>query len=234
MDLSRHIFRNFTYDINLMCIVVAIVLLIVGAVWYRVSKKPIQKQPIKSKKKFKIYTKTGNDGTSALFDGTRLEKSHAFFNAIGTVDELNSFLGHAIEHCLSERFPPTKIEELRKIQSFLFDIGAIIADTSRVSDTTQLDERIKKLENWIDEIEEQVEPLRSFILPSGGLAATAIHICRTVCRRCERVVMKLKSKETINPNLIPFLNILSDYFFNMTRFAIFYKKRKVIEWDKNA
>ncbi len=187
----------------------------------------------------KIYTRTGDQGTTALYTGERLTKSALTFHALGTVDELNSNIGHAIAHCQESHIAEKYIDQLKQIQSCLFDIGAHVAtprtsgDEEKMSQTRFSPQHTDDLEKWIDEITTQLEPLRTFVLPSGGVAATALHLSRSVCRRCERVLTELLQDKKIDPAVYKFVNRLSDYLFTLARYAA--KKTGNVEekWQKS-
>jgi cob(I)alamin adenosyltransferase len=165
---------------------------------------------------FKIYTKTGDAGQTALFGGRRVSKSDLRVEAYGTVDELNAFVGLLRDY--------TDGEELRsvlsEIQHRLFSIGAHLA-SDPVKSPAQPDLHegdVKLLENEIDRMELALPPLQNFILPGGHVAVSHAHVCRTVCRRAERLVVALDQLEPVAPTTIQYLNRLSDYFFVLARF----------------
>ena len=160
----------------------------------------------------KIYTRTGDEGETSLFGGTRVAKSDARIEAYGTVDELSSFLGAvaAIDK---------DIAEIPRIQSDLFEIGAHLASpgTSRFPGVDS--SRIEDLERAIDSMETELTPLTTFILPGGTAAAAQLHVARTVCRRAERRVVALNDESPETRSTITYLNRLSDYLFVAARFA---------------
>jgi cob(I)alamin adenosyltransferase len=166
----------------------------------------------------KIYTKTGDKGDTGLFGGGRVPKYSLRIEAYGTVDELNSFIGLA-----STEVKDTDVEALlEKIQSELFTVGSNLAAPDIEKDKSRIipkvtEEFIKDTENAIDKFEEKLEPLKNFILPGGSKGAALLHVCRTICRRAERKVVELKSKEIVNDNIVIFLNRLSDLFFVLAR-----------------
>ena len=164
---------------------------------------------------FRIYTKTGDQGETALFGGRRVPKSHLRVDAYGTVDELNSFIG--LLHDSLETEPVRDL--LRQVQHRLFTIGAHLAsDPQTMPLTADLNpEDIQFLERAIDTMEEQLPPLKHFILPGGHPAASLCHICRTVCRRAERIVVALHLLEPVDEQVLHYLNRLSDYFFVLAR-----------------
>lgn len=167
----------------------------------------------------KIYTKTGDQGETGLYGGPRVSKDDIRIEAYGTVDELNSVLAVA----LIEVDNPDIYELLRKIQNQLFSIGADLAtpigkQNSRASIRTIKDHHITEIENAIDYFDAQLDPLKNFILPGGTAGGAYLHLARTVCRRAERRVVTLKNAVEINPNIILFLNRLSDLLFVLARF----------------
>lgn len=174
------------------------------------------------KKRSKIYTKTGDDGTSGLYNGERASKDDVIFEALGTVDELNAHLGKACEYIPSSNH--RQLDELHTIQSILMDIGSSIATPVSSSTEEQLKRvafdpvHVERMESWIDEMDARLPHLRNFILPSGGLVATELHIARTVCRRAERRLVELKHHMPIDPHLARYINRLSDYLFVTARF----------------
>lgn len=159
----------------------------------------------------KIYTRTGDDGSTGLGDGTRTPKDGVRVEAYGTVDELNSTLGALLTHEI-----PTDIStQLTDIQNELFDLGGELCIPGR---TAILQAQIDRLERQLDLLNAQLTPLKEFILPGGGATAASCHIARTVCRRAERRVITLSRTESVNPLAIAYLNRLSDYLFVLARF----------------
>lgn len=168
----------------------------------------------------RIYTRTGDDGTTGLGDGNRVSKTHPRIVAYGGVDELNSVIGIA----LCADLPDWIAERLREIQNDLFDLGAdlCVPEGSSEPATTALRAtpgQTERLEKWIDEANERLQPLTSFILPGGAPAAANLHHVRTVCRRIEIDVWKLAEFESINPQVLMYLNRLSDLLFVLARIA---------------
>jgi cob(I)alamin adenosyltransferase len=160
-----------------------------------------------------IYTKAGDGGETGLGDGSRLPKDSPRVAAYGEVDELNAVLGLA----------PGDREFLRTIQNDLFDVGA---DLCVPPATGELDtalrirpEQAARIEREIDRLNGRLEPLRSFVLPGGSFASAWLHLARTVCRRAERSVVTLMRTEPVNPNVLIYLNRLSDLLFVMARVA---------------
>ena len=171
----------------------------------------------------KIYTKTGDKGETALYGGTRVSKASARVESYGNIDELNSFIGFAKSEITDEKV----LFQLKKIQFDLFTVGS---ESATPTDKLMLangksrlslmisETEIEELENWMDEFEKELEPLQYFILPGGGKSATALHLCRTVCRRAERSLVFLNETEEVRPELIKYLNRLSDYLFVLARY----------------
>lgn len=169
---------------------------------------------------FKIYTKTGDKGETALFGGKRVPKSHLRVDAYGTVDELNSFIGWLRDLATD----PAAREILSLVQNRLFTLGAHLAsDPSRHPPTPDLfPGDIELLEKEMDRMEEKLVPLKNFILPGGHPAVSACHVCRTVCRRAERLAVALaQSGEPVEALALQYLNRLSDYFFILARYQAF-------------
>ena len=170
---------------------------------------------------FKIYTRTGDQGGTALFGGGRVGKDHPRVEAYGDVDELNAALGLARAIELMPRID----EVLAPVQQDLFAIGALLAtpDHERMREQlakARIDaERIAELERAIDACEQELEPLRSFILPAGTPKAAALHVARTVCRRAERRVVALSQAVELPELVIVYLNRLSDLLFMLARVA---------------
>jgi cob(I)alamin adenosyltransferase len=158
----------------------------------------------------KIYTRTGDDGTTGLGDGTRVAKDGARVEAYGTVDELNSVLGQLLTHDL----PDDTRAFLTDIQHELFDLGGELCIPGRGVMTT---EHTARLERELDAMNENLAPLKEFILPGGTAAAATCHVARTVCRRAERRVTTLARGEAVNPNTVAYLNRLSDLLFVLAR-----------------
>ena len=167
----------------------------------------------------KIYTKTGDDGTTSLFDGTRVAKSHPRVVAYGVVDELNAQLGAARAAGLDADLAG-KVEHL---QRDLFALGARLADprhriAARVTKATIGDADVTRLEGWIDTLEAGLPALTHFILPGGGPAGALLHVARTVCRRAEVHALAVGEGE-VEPVVLVYLNRLSDLLFVMARAA---------------
>ena len=168
----------------------------------------------------KIYTKTGDKGSTSLLGGTKVPKSDIRIEAYGTVDELNSYIGL----CRDLLTEPGSRETLLKIQDRLFVIGSLLAcDPGKLPgmQLPQLEEAdIVLLENQIDAMDEQIPPMRFFILPGGHPTVSHLHIARCVCRRAERCCVRLELESPgDNPIIIKYLNRLSDYLFILSRYT---------------
>lgn len=166
---------------------------------------------------FRIYTKTGDDGTTGLFGGTRVQKDDLRIEAYGTVDELNAVIGIT----LTAPLPDHVREELTAISSTLFTLGADLAtplDPPPVYAIPRIGvDHVTALERLIDAHDEVLEPLKAFILPGGTPAAAYLHLARTVCRRAERCTVALARREDVGDHVVHYLNRLSDYLFTAAR-----------------
>ena len=173
----------------------------------------------------KVYTKTGDSGQTSLVGGERISKDHIRVEAYGTVDELNSFIG-MVRSCnakLSASERRDKLELiLNTIQQRLFDLGSILATAE--SGATYSKEfsvtNVTWLEEVIDAMNEELEPLASFVLPGGSPLNASLHLSRTVCRRAERVIMTLSREEKVPAPVMAFLNRLSDALFVFSRWVV--------------
>lgn len=173
----------------------------------------------------KIYTRTGDKGTTSLFSGTRVSKNNPFIEALGAVDEGNSALGVAIAN-FPDRPAFVKVrEQLEMVQHALFDVGAALAtprtcQESKKLERTRFDEEaIQLLEQWIDEMESQLPPLKTFILPGGHPSGAGLHLTRSIIRRAERIVLPLYEQADVSQAVLVYLNRLSDYLFVLSRFV---------------
>lgn len=184
----------------------------------------------------KIYTRKGDDGTTSLGSRERVSKDALRVQAYGAVDELNSVIGLAIASGLSERLT----ELLPVIQNELFHLGSDLAfyteDKAKFGIVEISPHLIAQLERWIDEMSAVVGPLQNFILPGGSVGAAHLHVARTVCRRAEREAISLfhVEPEELNPNVIKYLNRLSDALFVMARYENKQKGVAELLWDKLA
>ncbi len=179
----------------------------------------------------KIYTKTGDKGTTSLIGGTKVPKSHLRIEAYGTIDELNSYIG-LCKDLLSDK----KAQEiLQEVQDRLFTIGSSLAcdpikePKMRIPDLKETD--VVLLEKEMDRMNETVPPMKSFILPGGHTTLSHLHIARCVCRRAERCCVRLELESLeVEPLIIKYINRLSDYLFVLSRYAGHQMKVKEIPW----
>jgi cob(I)alamin adenosyltransferase len=164
----------------------------------------------------KIYTRTGDKGSAGLVDGSRVSKSSLRMAAIGEVDEANAAIGVAIA-ALGGSDVATR---LLRIQNDLFDLGADVATRGEVGGALRIvAPQVERLEREIDEMNGTLEPLTSFILPSGSAAVSGLHLARAIVRRAERAAVALHEVEPLNPQVLAFLNRLSDHLFVAARFV---------------
>ncbi len=168
---------------------------------------------------FKIYTKTGDKGTTSLIGGTKVSKADLRIEAYGTVDELNSYIGLCKDVLTDEN----SLIALQEVQDRLFTLGSALAcDPQKetkmaIPDLTENDCRF--LENEIDKMEESLQPMKSFILPGGNVAISQLHVARCVCRRAERCCVRLSQEVPVEEIFVKYLNRLSDYLFVLARFT---------------
>ena len=164
----------------------------------------------------KIYTKFGDSGETALYGGKRIPKDALLIEAIGTVDELNAYIGYA-----QTQIQEADISELLdRIQNHLFAVGADLATPESHTKSTEIrisDDFTSEMEEAIDRLSDELSPLTNFILPGGGTAGALLHVARAVCRRGERCVVRLSREADINPEIIRCLNRLSDLLFVFAR-----------------
>lgn len=181
----------------------------------------------------KIYTRTGDDGRTGLVDGSRIAKSAPRLAAIGEVDEANAVIGLAMLHVADE----SAQRRLGQIQNELFDLGADLATPGGSGSSGNalriVSAQVDRLEREIDEMNAGLEPLRSFILPGGGAAATHLHLARTVVRRAERAAVAASQEDRLNPLALAYLNRLSDHLFVMARLTAGTKGGDVL-WQPGA
>ena len=178
----------------------------------------------------KIYTKTGDKGKTSLFGGTRVSKDHIRIEAYGTVDELNACMGLLRDHVNQEDIPL-----ITEIQNNLFNIGSVLATEKETGYAIpQLsEEKIVRLEEWMDKAEEGLPKLTNFILPGGHPSVAHAHLARTVCRRSERRVISLSESADIPDVLVKYLNRLSDFLFILARKLTFSNQAKELLWKKD-
>lgn len=180
---------------------------------------------------FKIYTKTGDKGETALFGGKRVPKSHLRVDAYGTVDELNAFIG-----LLRDAAQDVHVRNmLATVQHRLFSVGAHLASdpAKKLPLPDLLPDDIALLENDMDEMDKSLPTLRNFILPGGHSTVSICHICRTVCRRAERLTVALaQSDEPVDDVVIQYLNRLSDWFFMLSRKLAQDLQAEEVKWEQ--
>ncbi len=171
----------------------------------------------------KLYTRTGDDGSTGLFGGRRVGKDDLRLDAYGTVDECNAHVGAARAVPLGkDAAAAARLDQiLAAVQSRLFDLGADLAtpeDSPGAKTVRRLDAAdVAEAERWIDEVDGGNPPIRTFILPGGGECAARLHVARTVCRRAERLMVALSRREMVNPQAIIWVNRLSDLLFALAR-----------------
>ena len=180
--------------------------------------------------KIKVYTKTGDNGTTGLFSGERVPKHHLRIKAYGTVDELNSWIGII----RSQKIKQKQANELIKIQHDLMYIGSELANDSANNKTSGIDlidkKDVETLENWIDRMTEELPTLKNFVIPGGQSSVASTHLARCVCRRAERIITELNQDSKTNPVIIFYINRLSDYLFTLSRkFALDFEIEE-IKW----
>jgi cob(I)alamin adenosyltransferase len=164
----------------------------------------------------KIYTRTGDGGSAGLVDGSRVSKSSLRMTAIGEVDEANAAIGVAIAALADSEVQL----QLLRIQNELFDLGADVATPGEVEGALRITAgQVARLEIEIDEMNASLEPLTSFILPSGSAGVSALHLSRAIVRRAERAAVALNEAEPLNPQLLAYVNRLSDHLFVAARFV---------------
>lgn len=184
----------------------------------------------------KIYTKTGDKGTTALIGGTRVSKHHIRIDSYGTVDELNSFIGLLRDQEINAHYQ----DILATIQNKLFTVGAMLATDPEKAILKNGKERlniqkiestdISLLENEIDKMNEELPPMTNFILPGGHQTVSYCHIARCVCRRAERLASALNTIEPVDSSVLTYLNRLSDYFFVLARKLSQELQAKEVKW----
>lgn len=172
----------------------------------------------------KIYTRTGDEGTTGLGDGKRVSKTHPRVEAFGTIDELNSLIGMILAHEL-----PSEVRDcMVAIQHDLFDLGG---ELSMPGYQTVEPAYVERLEKELDKFNEELPPLKEFILPAGGIATSTCHLARAVCRRAERCSVALNEDEKINPATLSYLNRLSDLLFVIARVLARFENGEEVMWQ---
>ncbi len=179
----------------------------------------------------KIYTKTGDKGTTSLIGGTKVPKSHLRIESYGTVDELNSYIGLCRDH-----IQPDAVKELlREIQDRLFTIGSSLACDPEKEPGLKIpdlkEEDVILLEKDIDRMNETIPPMKNFILPGGHITVSHLHVARCICRRAERSCVRLKMEDTeVEAIIIKYLNRLSDHLFVLSRYMSHQLNAEEIPW----
>lgn len=180
----------------------------------------------------KIYTKTGDDGTTGLVGGSRVKKYDLRLEAYGTIDELNATIGVL----LSSKLPKNVTGILNQIQNKLFNIGSMLASDEKGKTFTEnlaiTNTNIKDLEAAIDEFQNDLPELKQFILPGGDFSAAQCHVARTVCRRAERRILEFAENSSVNAETIIYINRLSDFFFVLSRKLAFDNNIDEVAWKK--
>ena len=172
----------------------------------------------------KIYTRTGDDGTTGLGDGSRVDKDDSRIEAFGTVDELNSQIGVILAH----KLPAAVTHCLQDVQHDLFDLGGELS----LPDYVSVNERyVERLEQQLDQFNEKLPPLKEFILPAGGHATSHTHVARTVCRRAERRGYSLHKQSPVNIHILHYLNRLSDLLFVIARICARHENGQEVYWQ---
>jgi len=179
----------------------------------------------------KIYTKTGDDGSTGLFGGGRVPKDALRIESYGTVDELNSVLGVAACYVKDKKIS----EVIHYLQNDLFNLGADLATPYDVKNDyigRVSSKDVDVLEKWIDQLDIDLPELTNFILPGGSPAASYLHLARNVCRRAERLTVSLSREENIGPTILTYLNRLSDLLFVLARYANKVEKSDEVKWTR--
>lgn len=178
----------------------------------------------------KIYTKGGDTGETSLFGGKRVPKDELRIEAYGTSDELNSFLGWLRTEIDDEKI----IEDIIEIQDRIFTLGSHLAadpDKPKLKLPPLEEKDVEMLEKRIDQMDSELEPLQTFILPGGNQVTSLCHVCRTITRRCERRTVSLSKVADVNPLIIRYLNRLSDYLFVASRYLGMRSNANEIPWN---
>lgn len=181
----------------------------------------------------KIYTKTGDDGTTALFGGKRVSKADLRIETYGTIDELNSWMGVLRDQEVNAKRKEIFIE----IQDRLFTIGSILATepgNTKVKIPSLHEDDVARLEKAMDEMDAELPPMRSFVLPGGHPSVSFGHVARTVCRRAERLTIALNENESVTPLVIKYLNRLSDFLFMACRMMTQETGAEEIPWKPRS
>lgn len=188
----------------------------------------------KAMTKSKIYTCTGDTGATSLVGGQRVKKTDLRIEAYGSVDELNANCGVMLA---IPSLHPEAVELLHRVQNRLFNIGAYLATPNPENSITRCQglsvENIQYLEDVIDHLDAQLPALHNFVIPGGTHRAAVAHVCRTMCRRCERRIVALADTTYVDPLVLKYINRLSDFFFVLARYNNVANQQDEIFWDRN-
>ena len=177
----------------------------------------------------KIYTKKGDSGHTSLIDGQIVNKHNLSVDAYGTVDELNSFLGLLKDYIKDE----TIKDILNNIQPKLFSIGSILASgkNQNMLEKVKIEKKdVKYIEFHIDSMNNELPDLKNFIIPGGHKISSYSHVCRSICRRAERRISELNNEQSVDPNILSYINRLSDFFFVLSRYLMYSDKIEETRW----
>ncbi len=179
----------------------------------------------------KLYTKSGDDGTTGLADGSRVRKTDLRVAANGDVDETSAAIGAVRAVCEQEELH----EQLGRVQSHLFTIGAELAGAREAGGMTFIDDTvISQLEAWIDQAADATPPLKNFVLPGGTPVAAALHVARCICRRAERAIVSASGPCAVRPEVLRYVNRLSDYLFAVARLSNHRDGHKETTWPEGS
>ena len=180
----------------------------------------------------KIYTKKGDSGHTSLIDGQIVNKHNLSVDAYGTVDELNSFLGLLKDYIKDE----TIKDILNNIQPKLFSIGSILATGKNqdIMEKVKIEKKdVKYIEFHIDSMNNELPELKNFIIPGGHKISSYSHVCRSICRRAERRISELNNEQSVDPNILSYINRLSDFFFVLSRYLMYSDKIEETRWQSD-
>ncbi|MBP6913128.1 MAG: cob(I)yrinic acid a,c-diamide adenosyltransferase [Candidatus Levybacteria bacterium] len=180
-----------------------------------------------------IYTKTGDRGKTSLFSGKRVYKDDLRVETYGTLDELNSAIGLSISYISNTNKKSKYIAHiLTSVQTTLFYIGSYFADLSDIVNDIDFEKELKTFEDSIDHMISEMPAFNNFVLPGGGQAGASLHVARTVARRLERLTVRLNKRDKVDPQVIKYINRLSDLLFAMARYANFIERKKETIWER--
>lgn len=186
-------------------------------------------------KKSHVYTRGGDSGTTSLIGGSRVKKSSLRLDAYGTIDELSSHIG--LLAAMIKTHAASETEQLQWVQSRLFDVGTHLAmpgTEGSAAPCAIIASHVQRLEGYIDALDDRLPALRTFILPGGAVSAAQCHVCRTVCRRAERLIAALAEEAPVAPDLLSFVNRLSDFLFVYARFLNKMEGIDEISWQNDC